>query len=988
MSKLSKKLDDLRANVTKQAQARQAAVGSNRQLWKLQGMSVPNFCQVAADGAIQVYVRTKTVADSNVTQLKALGMRDVLMVPSMKVIEGWLPHDQILAAAALDFVARIDLPDYGICNAGSVTTQGDALLRANLVRQLGPPGPWTGAGIRVGVISDGVSNWTTSTNTFDLPLSGIAIMPGVGGSGNEGTAMCEIIYDMAPGVQFFFAGPTTSAQMVAAIQWMATNVNCHIICNNRDFFLDQPFFADGTIAQAARDAVVNRGRVFVSAAGNYARRHHQKLFTDAGFGWHNFKVGAGVDTGLDIYVPTNGTLRVTLQWDDPFGASANDYDLYLIDPLTGNIISQSIERQAGTDNPVESLPPWTNNTGSGRTVRVYVKRVAGVAKTLELFAYSPNNAQIEITDGNFVAADSIFGPAAVSEVISCGTINATNVGLNVIAPYSSCGPSTITFDTNGVFNPEIRQTPFITGLDGVAITGAGGFQNPFFGTSASAAHVAGICALLLDRRPLSTPQEIRDALAASAIDKGSPGYDNTYGWGLIDALGAINQIVTPVVSFAVSSEQSAVESGWVQVRVNLSAPAGETITIPFTIGGTATLGVDYFLTPSTNVITIPAGAAVGTNTFVQILTDSIPEWGETVVLTMGTPTNATLGATTVYTLTITDDDTPVTTNIIDGIVVNAPGTYMVGTDSMFNALIITNAGVLNDAIGVIGNSAAASQNRVYVTGAGSLWQNNNSLIVGSTGAYNRLTIDDGAVVSASNIVIGAFAGAISNQISVLSGDLFATNAAGGGALDIRRGILALNGGNVTVDRLYATNGANSVVDFYAGTLDTSGTRINNGSQFRVGNGLDFATMHLNGGTHSFANGLFINTNAMLTGTGAISGTIINAGTISPGDSVGVITGDNNLTLLSTALVLMELAGTDPSLYDQIDILGTLVFGGALQATLDAGFDPQVGDRFDLFDFSASSGNFSYLDLPSLAPDKYWYDGLLYTTGELIVGDRQ
>jgi T5SS/PEP-CTERM-associated repeat protein len=355
---------------------------------------------------------------------------------------------------------------------------------------------------------------------------------------------------------------------------------------------------------------------------------------------------------------------------------------------------------------------------------------------------------------------------------------------------------------------------------------------------------------------------------------------------------------------------------------------------------------------------------------------------------MGTPTNCSLGARTVYTLSITDDDSPLVTNIIDGTTVNWPGTYIVGDNDTFNALIITNAGVMNDTIGLIGNMGSALNNRVYVTGAGSLWQNSDSLIVGAAGSSNRLTLDNAATVLASNIVIGASPGATSNQINVVGGILAATNALGGGALDVRRGVLSLNGGTVTADHLYASNGPGSVVNVYTGTLDTRNTTINNGSQFRVGDGFGAATLHLNGGTHSFANGLFINTNAMLTGTGAISGAIVSAGTIAPGDSAGMITGDSNLTLLSSAVLSMGLGGTAPSLYDQLDIAGTFNFGGTLTVSLESGFMPNVADRFDLFDFSATSGAFSQLNLANLLLTEYWYDGLLYTTGELVVGDRQ
>src|SRR5439155_2441501 len=117
--------------------------------------------------------------------------------------------------------------------------------------------------------------------------------------------------------------------------------------------------------------------------------------------------------------------------------------------------------------------------------------------------------------------------------------NAADPG-NDIAPYSSRGP------TN-----DGRTKPDITGIDGVSVTGAGGFSNPFYGTSAAGPHIAGIAALLLQCRsslkagepgdsPSSDRATMRDALLSNAIDLGSPGVDNTYGTGRADALNSVN----------------------------------------------------------------------------------------------------------------------------------------------------------------------------------------------------------------------------------------------------------------------------------------------------------------------------------------------------------------------------------------------------------------------------------------------------------------
>ena len=308
----------------------------------------------------------------------------------------------------------------------------------------------------------------------------------------------------------------------------------------------------------------------------------------------------------------------------------------------------------------------------------------------------------------------------------------------------------------------------------------------------------------------------------------------------------------------------------------------------------------------------------------------------------------------------------------------------VGYGGSFNLLIITNGGTVLTSNGVVGSTASASNNSALVSGIGSLWSNANSLFVGDSGPGSQLAVSDNGTVTAPYIVVGNNTTSTGNTITVSGGNLYATNAAGTGTLDIRRGSLTFNSGTVTVNRLIVTNLASSVVNFNGGMLNSGGSTINNSSLFRVGNGLSSATLHLLGGGHSFANGLFINTNAWLTGTGAITGSVTVSGSVAPGDSAGTITVSGDLTLLSAALLQMQLAGTNASLFDQINITGTFNFGGTLTVLLLDGFVPLVGDRFDLFDFSGSTGAFSLTNLPTLSGALFWNTTLLYSIGEIYV----
>lgn len=59
------------------------------------------------------------------------------------------------------------------------------------------------------------------------------------------------------------------------------------------------------------------------------------------------------------------------------------------------------------------------------------------------------------------------------------------------------------------------------------------------GTSMATPHAAGVGALILAMHPGFAPLQIRQALQNTAIDEGTPGFDNTSGWGLVNATAAV-----------------------------------------------------------------------------------------------------------------------------------------------------------------------------------------------------------------------------------------------------------------------------------------------------------------------------------------------------------------------------------------------------------------------------------------------------------------
>jgi hypothetical protein len=120
----------------------------------------------------------------------------------------------------------------------------------------------------------------------------------------------------------------------------------------------------------------------------------------------------------------------------------------------------------------------------------------------------------------------------------------------------------------------------------------------------------------------------------------------------------------PMVSFFTSNQVVSEEIGVFTTSLTLSELSGKTITVPYTISGTAT--TDDYIIHNPSPIIIPPGASTA-DINMDILEGDGFEEDETLILTLGSPTNASLGSPGIQTIVITEhSEMPTVTFVTSG----------------------------------------------------------------------------------------------------------------------------------------------------------------------------------------------------------------------------------------------------------------------------------------------------------------------------------
>ncbi len=400
-----------------------------------------------------------------------------------------------------------------------------------------------GTGIQIGVLSDSVDYLADVQATGDLP--DVTVLEDEPGNSGEGTAMLEIVHDLAPGAELYFATAWKSAAGFPYNILALANAGCDVIVDDVSYFNESPF-QDDIISQAVNSVTAN-GVLYFSSAGNNGNLNDETSrvwegdylgstsvpasLTDVYSSVHDFGEG---DVTNDITTATAALIAV-LHRADPLGGASNDYDLFLLDS-TGNIVLFSTSIQDGDDDPYEIIGDYLNAFDH----QLVIAKYSGEDRFLHLSTFRQGRPE-------YTTSGQIKGHAATANAFGVAAVRAAGktsafTGAESVEYFSSDGPRRVFYTANGTpITPgnfsstggNVRSKPDIAAADGVQ-TATPGFA-PFYGTSAAAPHAAALGALLLAKHPGITINKVRKIFTTTALDIEAAGYDRDSGAGIIMA---------------------------------------------------------------------------------------------------------------------------------------------------------------------------------------------------------------------------------------------------------------------------------------------------------------------------------------------------------------------------------------------------------------------------------------------------------------------
>ncbi len=475
---------------------------------------------IEIEGGVRVIVKAAPGRASEVVQ-SAASLGATVESSNGDLLQIRMPVSSLASMSQREGVQTVRLPLRPVV-ADEITGKGVAEIGATEWHQAG----MTGAGARIAVFDLGFEGYESLLGS-ELPQS-VTVHScredgDLSGEGEpHGTAVAEIVHEVAPDASLFLANFDTEVGFANCIAWFVEQ-DIDIVNMAVGFFASGPGDGTGVINEMIDEATSN-GLLWVNSAGNEAGSHWQGPWSDPDA--DDFLNFFDVDETNYVDAREGDFITILLKWDDPFGMSCNDYDLYLFEPSVTTIVAGSEDFQDFCFSDLESIPVEGFSYQVPVTGRYHIAVASFFSDGLanfHLYSFNQGCPVLQYCS----ASSSLVEPADHPDVLTVGAVPWNDT--DQVEAFSSQGPT-----------EDGRIKPDLVAPDGVSNVTFGSF----FGTSASVAHAAGAAALVTQWHPEWDRQQIKEFLLSLAIDIDEPGPDNVSGTGLLN-LGMPKPTPTP-----------------------------------------------------------------------------------------------------------------------------------------------------------------------------------------------------------------------------------------------------------------------------------------------------------------------------------------------------------------------------------------------------------------------------------------------------------
>ena len=217
--------------------------------------------------------------------------------------------------------------------------------------------------------------------------------------------------------------------------------------------------------------------------------------------------------------------------------SANNFDVYVYNPITSKIVACGTSASGGTTGSTSYTFVDGTSVPAG-TYQIYIgTQDASLGGTfLKLIGSEDGGGTFSPLSTGAPSSPQDFAAG----VITVGAVDAANGIGSTIEPYSDTGPTQLVSPT-----PFSLQAPVLVAPDDIYVDVIGTlyaaqeYNGNFTGTSAASPNAAAVAVLLRSAFPTLTATQVTNYIVTGAAQFGGSAPNNTFGYGRVDALGAL-----------------------------------------------------------------------------------------------------------------------------------------------------------------------------------------------------------------------------------------------------------------------------------------------------------------------------------------------------------------------------------------------------------------------------------------------------------------